>query len=218
MAFATDEQHRVQLVERRDPRGRRARIRPRRPAATRWCRSPSASSTLGAGTPSPIAPSTSAPRMTALQSAPNSLRTPFASRIARSPASAACAICSTVSSASRRGSGKRDDELPFLDRRAVDLTDLAHEQRHEVFGREHDRELVDRDVFAALEHVDTDDVGTEAADARRDAPQRARTVGEPDPNDQARAVADDGILRVAHGESVRRLSGALRAVHRTVKL
>ena len=56
----------------------------------------------------------------------------------------------------------------------------------------HDGEFVDRDVLAALEHVDTDDVGADRADARRDEPERARTVRKPDAHDEANAVAARG--------------------------
>ena len=54
---------------------------------------------------------------------------------------------------------------------------------------DHDGELVDRDVLAAFEHVDADDVGADRADARRDETERAGTVGKPHPHDEANVVA-----------------------------
>ncbi len=77
------------------------------------------------------------------------------------------------------------DLAPFLDRGAVDLFDLADEQRDEIFVGEHHCEFVDRDVLAAFEHVDADDVATDGADARRDQTERARSVGKPDAYDEA---------------------------------
>ena len=56
----------------------------------------------------------------------------------------------------------------------------------------HDRELVDRDVLAAFEHVDADDVGADRADARRDETERARSVGKPDAHDQTNAIVARG--------------------------
>ena len=83
------------------------------------------------------------------------------------------------------GIGKRADLAPLLDRRAVDLFDLAHEQRDEVLVGEHHRELVDRDVFAAFEHVDADDVAADRTDTGGDQAERTRSVGEPDAHHEA---------------------------------
>ena len=80
--------------------------------------------------------------------------------------------------------GKAFDALPLLDGRTVDLLDLPNEELHEILALERDRELVDRDVLAALEHVDTDDVGTDRADARRDEAECPGTVGKPHPHDE----------------------------------
>lgn len=80
--------------------------------------------------------------------------------------------------------GKALDALPLLYRRAVDLLDLAHEQLHQVFALERHRELVDRDVLAAFQHVDTDDVGPDRADAGGDEPECTRTVGKPHAHDE----------------------------------
>ena len=60
---------------------------------------------------------------------------------------------------------------------------------------QHDRELVDRDVVAALEHVDADDVAVDRTDARGDEPERTGTVGEPDPHEDVRGR----LGGVAHG-------------------
>ena len=61
---------------------------------------------------------------------------------------------------------------------------------------EHDRELVDRDVFAAFEHVDADDVGADRADPRRDETERTRSVGKPDAYDEATPSSLAGESRV----------------------
>jgi hypothetical protein len=82
----------------------------------------------------------------------------------------------------------------LFDARAVDLLDLAHEEidRHRL--PQHHRELVDRDVLTALEHVDADDVAVDRADARGDESERARPVGEPHPNQDV----GSSVVRVAH--------------------
>ena len=81
--------------------------------------------------------------------------------------------------------GKRADLAPLFDRRAVDLLDLAYEQRDEVLVGQQHRELVDRDVFAALEHVDADDVATDRTDTGGHQTERTRSVGKPDAHDEA---------------------------------
>ena len=101
------------------------------------------------------------------------------------------------SSASSRGSGKASTTRNLLDRRAVDLLDLAHEELEQRRGREHDRELVDGDAFRALEHVDADDVAADGADARRDEAERTGPVGQPDPDE------DMGLGRLGHERRVR---------------
>ena len=53
---------------------------------------------------------------------------------------------------------------------------------------DHDRELVDRDVVAAFQHVDADDVGADRADPRRDEAERTRTIGQPDPHHESDAI------------------------------
>ena len=82
--------------------------------------------------------------------------------------------------------GEVVDGAHLFDARAVDLLDLAHEEidRHRL-AQQH-RELVDRDVVAALEHVDADDVAVDRTDARRDEAERTGTVGEPDPYEDVR--------------------------------
>ena len=95
--------------------------------------------------------------------------------------------------------GERRDLAPLLDRRAVDLFDLAHEERDEIAVGKHDRELVDRDVLAAFEHVDADDVAADRADAGRDQTERTRSVGKPDPHDELADVGLERIVTVATG-------------------
>ncbi len=85
--------------------------------------------------------------------------------------------------------GKPIDALPLLDRRAVNLLDLTHEQLDEIHAGDDDRELVDCDMFAALEDVDADDVRTDRADPRCNESERTRTVGKPHPYDKANVVA-----------------------------
>ena len=74
----------------------------------------------------------------------------------------------------------------LFDAGAVDLLDLAHEQVERDRPAQDDGELVDRDLVAALEHVDPDDVAVERADARGDEAERTGTVGEPDPHEDVR--------------------------------
>jgi hypothetical protein len=71
------------------------------------------------------------------------------------------------------------DGAHLFDAGAVDLFDLAHQQVElDRLAQQH-RELVDRDVVTAFEHVDADDVTVDRADARRHEAERARAVGEP---------------------------------------
>ena len=75
------------------------------------------------------------------------------------------------------------DGAHLFDAGAVDLFDLAHEEvERDRLAQQH-RELVDRDVVAALEHVDADDVAVDRTDARRDETERAGAVGEPHPHE-----------------------------------
>ena len=96
------------------------------------------------------------------------------------------------------------DGAHLLDARAVDLLDLADEEVEGDRRAEHDRELVDRDVLAALEHVDADDVAVDRTDARRDEAERTGPVGEPDPHEDVR----DGLGGVAHGHDATRADDA----------
>ena len=109
---------------------------------------------------------------------------------------------STVSSASSRASGKRSTRSHC----STDAPSTSSISRTSSFTRsvlgEHDRELVDRDVLAAFEHVDADDVGADRADARRDETERAGPVGKPHAHDEAHAVA--GRRRVLGSWSWRR--------------
>ena len=133
MAVAADEQHRAAGRAAARPRGLRARRRPRRPPATRRCPAASASQHRRVGhAVCRRAPRARLPRSTTAQSALNSdahaldEAAPQLGRVGRRRHTR-----STVSSASSRV-GKALDALPLLDRRAVDLFDLAHEQLHEI--------------------------------------------------------------------------------------
>ena len=70
----------------------------------------------------------------------------------------------------------------LLHAHAVDLLDLAHEDRDRGGVAQLHRELVDRHAVALLQHVDADDVAVDRTDARRDEAERAGPVGEPDPD------------------------------------
>ncbi len=83
------------------------------------------------------------------------------------------------------GVGERLDDDELFDGGAVDLADLAHQEVDQIFVRQHDRELVDRNVLTAFEDVDSDDVGAERPDARRDEPECAGSVGKPNPNSES---------------------------------
>ena len=62
------------------------------------------------------------------------------------------------------------------------------EDRDELDVGEPHRELVDDDAFAALEHVDADDVAPHRTDPGRDEAERAGPVREPDADQDARCV------------------------------
>jgi hypothetical protein len=81
---------------------------------------------------------------------------------------------------------KAFDAATLLDGRAVDLFDLAYEERDDVVAGQHDRELVDRDTLTALEDIDTDDVAADRTDAGSHQSERAGTVGEPYPHEEVR--------------------------------
>ena len=83
------------------------------------------------------------------------------------------------------GVGERADDADLLDRRPVDLLDLADHELEQSEAVERDRELVDRDVGPALEHVDADDVAADRTDPGRDETERTRTVGEPHAHEHA---------------------------------
>ncbi len=76
--------------------------------------------------------------------------------------------------------GERPDLAPLFDRRAVDLLDLADQERDELAVGQQHRELVDGDVLAPFEHVDADDVAADRADSGRNETERTRSVGKPD--------------------------------------
>jgi len=81
------------------------------------------------------------------------------------------------------GIRERTDDPDVLDRRSVDLLDLARHQVEDVRAGQDDGELVDRDPSVVLEHVDGDDVASYRTDARRDEREGAGAVGEPDPDE-----------------------------------
>ena len=144
-------------------------------------------STEGSGTSSPSAATSADSCSTADQSALNSARTRAVSRAARSSTSAAAQTYSMVSSASS-GSGKRSTRSHCSTDAPSTSSISRTRQLHQVFALERHRELVDRDVLAALEHVDADDVGADRADAGRDETERARTVGKPHAHDEPNDV------------------------------
>ena len=87
------------------------------------------------------------------------------------------------------------DDPHLLDARAVDLLDLAHEEVERIGVAQLDRELVDGDAGAVLEHVDADDVALDRADARRDEPERTGPVGEPHADEDVREFAHSMMVR-----------------------
>ena len=85
------------------------------------------------------------------------------------------------------------DRPHLLDAHAVDLFDLADEDRDGLGVAQLHRELVDRDAVALLEHVDADDVAVDRTDARRDETECTGPVGEPDADqDVERCSPHDG--------------------------
>ena len=130
----------------------------------------------------------------AAQSARNSARISLDERLLQAPRRLVAAHNRAAdSSASRRGIGEVLDRAHLLDADAVDLLDLADEDRHGRGVAELDRELVDRHAVALLEHVDADDVAVDGTDARRDESERPGPVGEPDPDqDVETAHPNDG--------------------------
>ena len=81
----------------------------------------------------------------------------------------------------------------------VDLTNLGHQQIHQVRRGQGDGEFVDGAAATAFEDVDTHHVALHGADATGHMPQRTRTVGQPYTNDEG-LHADDGTdaLRSTH--------------------
>ena len=73
-------------------------------------------------------------------------------------------------------------------------------------------------MVTAFQHVDTDDVGADRADARRDEAQGARSVGEPDPHDESDVVRAGAFGIGMHAESVNRELLPSRGLHRAVKV
>ena len=70
---------------------------------------------------------------------------------------------------------------------APSTSSISRTRRSSAIGvAQLDRELVDRDVVAALEDVDADDVAVDRTDARRDEPERTGPVGEPHPHEDVR--------------------------------
>jgi hypothetical protein len=74
------------------------------------------------------------------------------------------------------------DRPHLFDAHAVDLFDLAHEDRDRLGIAQLHCELVDRDTVSLLQHVDADDVAVDRTDSRRDETERARPVGQPHAN------------------------------------
>ena len=147
-----------------------------------WVTSPADAST---------APSTSS----ALQSARNS------ARVCRRASGAAARRCSTRTGSSptraRRGADRGSGRSCAPPRRCAPSTSsISRTSRSSAIdSRSTHRELVDRDVVAAFEHVDADDVAVDRADPRRDQPERTGPVGEPHPHQDV----GDGLGGVAHG-------------------
>jgi len=124
-----------------------------------------ASSTDASGVASPADANTVLSSSSALQSAENSRWVWLTSVSCSSPTLVDAHRVFADSSASRRGVGEVVDGANLFDARAVDLFDLAHEQVEGDLLAQQDRELVDRDVVAAFEHVDADDVAVDGTDA-----------------------------------------------------
>ena len=144
---------------------------------------------------SPADASTDPSTSSALQSARNSAR--VCSTRVRCSASTLPAAHSVLadSSASSRGSGKWSI-VRTSSTLAPSTSSISRTSRSIAIDlRSSDRELVDGDVLAPLEHVDADDVAVDRTDAGGDEPERAGTVGEPDPHEDVRGR----LGGVAHG-------------------
>ena len=99
------------------------------------------------------------------------------------------------SSASRRGSGKCST-IRTSSTLAPSTSSISRTRRSSAIGvAQLDRELVDGDAGAVLEHVDADDVAVDRADARRDEPERTGPVGEPHPDEDVREFAHSMMVR-----------------------
>ena len=72
----------------------------------------------------------------------------------------------------------------ILHSHAVDLADLGDQQVDEAGIGQVDGELVDRAAATTFEDVDADHDTVRRADTTRNLPQRARTIGQPDSNDE----------------------------------
>ena len=79
-----------------------------------------------------------------------------------------------------RATGRNRADL--LDRDPVHLADLGDQQVDEIRGGQGHDELVDRHAGAAFQDVDAHHIAVHGADPARYLPERARTVGYPDPN------------------------------------
>ena len=110
--------------------------------------------------------------------------------------------------------GEVFDDADLLDAHAVDLFDLANHEVEGARASKLDGELVDRDAFAVLEHVDADDVAVDRADARRDETERARTVRQPHANEDVRpGIGHVGIVRRTMTAVFRESEDTVRLVH-----
>ena len=165
----------------------------------------SASSTSGGGTGSPAATRTPPAATMADQSAVNSVTIAATSRVSSVVRSGGGEQVLDEAQEVEPRIGEAFDSAPRLDRHTVDLLDLAREQVDEIGTQQGDRELVDRDALALLEHVDADDVGAERTNARCDGAQRAGPIGEPDPDEEpgeGLAAGPVGNGAVSHERSV----------------
>ena len=172
--------------------------------------------------PSPIAASTSVSAEDAAQSALNSaahaVREPHA-EVAR-PRSA-CAICSTVSSASSRGSGKRSTSCHS----STDAPSTSPISRTSSGTRSSLGSTTANSSTATCSLRSSTSMPTMSAPSApmRDAtsPERARTVGKPDPHDESGAVGLERIVACCHAAQrtttfvlvTRRSSNRQEAVH-----
>ena len=76
------------------------------------------------------------------------------------------------------------DRLHPLDVDALDLSHLPHERVDQPGVGQRDDQLVDGPPAALLQDLDPDDVAVHGADPARHLAERARPVGEPDPQDE----------------------------------